>query len=247
MTAMKEGIKHDLRKDPRDLEREADTARADLERTLEALEERLAPGALAEQVIRAVRQNGSEFGSNLAAQVRTNPLPTLLASAGLTWLMAASKGAPAQGRVGDGEARLSDRESAAAKSARHAAHRVSDGAHDTADAMRAAGTKVADSTRSGAQNLHQRWSYMNQEHPLVIGALAVAVGAAMAAWMPRTETEDEWLGDASDDVKARAGDELEKRVEEAGESAAGTADSVRQPARSREQVPAGEHKSPPAW
>ena len=216
MSSIQDGIKHDLHKDPRELEREADMARSQLERTLEALEERLSPGAIVDQVMRVVRQNGGEFGSNLAAQVRNNPLPTLLVSAGLTWLMASSKSAP-EPRMNGGPS-VGERASSVAGSAKHAAGRLSDqargtvagvrdSASDAAEAVRDAGSRLAHSTRSGAHELRDGWSYMNREHPLVLGALAVAAGAAMAAWLPPTETEDEWLGEASDDAKGRASDE----------------------------------------
>ncbi len=39
-----------------------------------------------------------------------------------------------------------------------------------------------------------------EEQPLVAGALALAVGAAIAAALPRTQQEDEWVGDYSDNL-----------------------------------------------
>jgi hypothetical protein len=39
-----------------------------------------------------------------------------------------------------------------------------------------------------------------EEQPLVAGALAVAVGAALAGALPRTHREDEWLGAKRDDM-----------------------------------------------
>lgn len=39
-----------------------------------------------------------------------------------------------------------------------------------------------------------------EEHPLVMGALALAVGAAIAGALPRTRTEDEYFGHYSDDL-----------------------------------------------
>lgn len=181
MTAVKENTKHDPHKDLRELEREADSARTDLEHTLEALEQRLSPGAMADQLMRAVRRNGGEFGSNLAAQVQNNPLPTVLMSAGLIWLMASSKRAPQRRFDGGGGPSLGDRAASAAGSVKQAAHRAGDGARDaaagvrgTAGAVRHAGSNLAASARTGAHDLRDGWSYMNQEHPLVLGALAVA-------------------------------------------------------------------------
>ncbi len=39
-----------------------------------------------------------------------------------------------------------------------------------------------------------------EEQPLVAGALALAVGAAIAAALPRTRQEDEWIGEHSDNL-----------------------------------------------
>lgn len=50
----------------------------------------------------------------------------------------------------------------------------------------------------------------------------------MAAWMPATEREDEWIGEASDDAKSRVGDEATRLAGKAREAAADAADHVRQ-------------------
>ncbi|MGZ9809308.1 DUF3619 family protein [Pseudoroseicyclus sp. H15] len=43
-----------------------------------------------------------------------------------------------------------------------------------------------------------------EEQPLVAGALAVAVGAAIAGALPRSRKEDEWFGDTSDHLRDEA-------------------------------------------
>jgi ElaB/YqjD/DUF883 family membrane-anchored ribosome-binding protein len=45
---------------------------------------------------------------------------------------------------------------------------------------------------------------MFEEHPLIAGALAVAVGAAIGAALPRSRTEDQYLGEHSDNLMAEA-------------------------------------------
>jgi hypothetical protein len=53
-----------------------------------------------------------------------------------------------------------------------------------------------------------------REQPLVLAGIGLAVGAAMGAWLPRTQTEDQLMGDVSDEVKEQtkefAGEQLEK-------------------------------------
>ncbi len=77
----------DDRKSPERLEQEADQARARLERTVGALSDRLSPGELLDQGMRMLRENGGEFGRNLANQVKQNPMPLVLTAIGLSWLM----------------------------------------------------------------------------------------------------------------------------------------------------------------
>jgi hypothetical protein len=95
-------FRDDMHKDPNELEREADRARASIETTLEALERRLSPGELLDQMLHVVKDNGGMFGRNLATQVRNNPLPVLLTGIGMTWLIAASDRPPRRAEPGFG-------------------------------------------------------------------------------------------------------------------------------------------------
>ncbi len=69
-----------------ELEREVRESRADLERTLDAIQDRLAPGQLVDQVARYLRENGAEFAHNLGDTVKRNPVPAVLVGAGLAWM-----------------------------------------------------------------------------------------------------------------------------------------------------------------
>lgn len=66
-------------------------------------------------------------------------------------------------------------------------------AHDARDAAKQA---LAKSTRA--------MSNMFEDHPLVVGALAVAAGAAVGGMLPRTRIEDDALGANSDRLFAEA-------------------------------------------
>jgi hypothetical protein len=56
---------------------------------------------------------------------------------------------------------------------------------DAARVLRNSGDKAAD---------------FYEDHPLVVGAFAFAIGAAVAGALPRTRTEDEYLGSRSDEL-----------------------------------------------
>lgn len=242
-------FREDLRKDPKDLAHEADFARAELEHTFEALERRLSPGEIMDQMLDLVRRNGGEFGTNLMTQVRNNPMPTLLAGAGLTWLMTSSAHPPE--REAGGTGRLADHASAAASATRGAgrqardamhgaaeaarsaagaaqstAHSASAAAHGAADTVRSAGSGLARASRTGAENMRETYLYMSREQPLVLGALAVAAGAAIGALLPPTQAEEELMGDASEDVKDRLMAEGERRAGDVQAAAADMAEAA---------------------
>jgi hypothetical protein len=244
-------LKRDVRKDPAELEREADMARDAVEDTLFELEQRFSPSELFDRFTDVVKHNGGDFGANLLTQVRNNPVPTIMAGVGLAWLMASSKQPPAARQQHDAHG-LADRFSAAmgsgrgaAESARDKAHSAAESARNTASAAadvaknaaeaatnaasRAAATarRTSDSLRrasvTGAQSVAECYSYLSREQPLVLGAIAIAAGAAIGAFLPSTRTEDEWIGETSDaaksQLKAKAKEQLDDLQEAGGEAA----------------------------
>ena len=58
-----------------------------------------------------------------------------------------------------------------------------------------------------------------KDQPLVGGALAFALGAAIGAALPHTQTEDEALGETSDRLKDTVSAEVSKTVDKVGEAA----------------------------
>ena len=75
-------------KSPEEVQREVRQSRAEVEQTLDAIQDRLSPGQLFEQAVDYMRSsNGNEFVRNLGARVRDNPLPLVLVGTGLVWLM----------------------------------------------------------------------------------------------------------------------------------------------------------------
>ena len=255
MSAAMDNLREDAHKAPEQLEREADSARDAVEGTLSELEHRLSPGQLVDRLMGMVKGHGSEFGNNLLAQVRNNPLPTLVTGIGVAWLIAASKQPPPRAaarpgnRVADGLGppgwslgRARDAAVSAADSAAGAASDAMDATtsavHDTADAAagfvrRAADAtrdtagKVKEASRTGAQSLTDGYAYLSREQPLVLCAIAVAAGAAVGALLPSTSTEDSWLGETSDAAMDRVKAAAESTVGGLREAAAATVDSAK--------------------
>jgi hypothetical protein len=73
----------------------------------------------------------------------------------------------------------------------------------------------------------RRLDEMIQDHPLVMGALALAVGAAIGGALPRTRTEDEYLGEYSDHAKETARTTAEREYEKGRRVAGAVAEEAR--------------------
>lgn len=198
MTTAKEQFKSDLQKDPSDLEREADGARKDLEGTVEKLMHQLSPRELINRGVEMVRNTGDvDFVRNLVNRVESNPIPTVLAGVGLIWLATASSSSKTSSHD-------------VARRTREAGHKVAEGATDAMHRVQDGGRHTAESARNGLRSARDGYNQLLTEQPLLIGALAMAAGAALGTLLPKTSTEDRVMGDWSD----KGSDAIKEKAEE---------------------------------
>lgn len=101
---------------------------------------------------------------------------------------------------------------------------------------------------SQARNAGESLWEVIDAHPLAVGLVGVALGAAIGASLPATETEDEWMGAYRDRLAEQAWTEgegyLERATEVAREAAMAGVDAARDKAR-EEMDPATLPPSPP--
>jgi hypothetical protein len=72
----------------KEIEREVEATRANVENTVQALRERLSVGEIVDETTRYLRENcGAEVMTRFGEQLRANPLPLALVGVGLAWLM----------------------------------------------------------------------------------------------------------------------------------------------------------------
>ncbi len=72
-----------------DIQREIDTDRQRIGSRIDAIQERMSPGQLIDEVMAYAKgSGGGEYVSNLGQAVKTNPIPVALVGVGLAWLMA---------------------------------------------------------------------------------------------------------------------------------------------------------------
>lgn len=104
--------------------------------------------------------------------------------------------------------------------------------HTWRDMTRSAG-KAGDAVANAGQSAAETGAQLNtavlkhfKDQPLVGGALAFAVGAAIGAALPHTRSEDELLGAAADDVKSRLSDGAVKTMDKVENVAADVYDKA---------------------
>ncbi len=202
-------------KSPERLERDVDQARARLGRTASELSDRLSPGELMDQALGMAREHGGEFGRNLGSQVKNNPLPMILTSVGISWMMMTS-----------GKSNVSHNPGSYDTSSGKDGHSFKNGLGDalsmSKDKASAMGDRVHDASanlKESAQSARESLVKFYRDQPLLAGSLGIAIGAALGALVPPTEMEDDMLGEARDNSVDAAKSQAARKYDEIRESA----------------------------
>jgi hypothetical protein len=208
---------------PAEIENEIRHTRVELSLTLDALEYQLAPRQLLERgvdmITHSLKSNKTVF-FDVGEVVRANRMPLAVVGAGIAWLIAANLGfdGAVQGFATSGEMGSSGakppgtdrngiwvhRATGAARSVREAADTVLERAGAYADYAKPATEPVRRAGRSLRVAVEQR--------PFLVALAGLLCGAAVAAFLPSTRREREWVGEARGEVW--------KKAEEIGQEAA---------------------------
>ncbi|WP_386082393.1 DUF3618 domain-containing protein [Vreelandella sp. F11] len=259
---------HDKQRNAEEIEKDINQSRERLDSTLNEIEERFSPQQLLNTSYDYLRHGGAnEFVANLGTTIKQNPLPFLVTTAGLGWMMLSQRqphqgqhryghsgtyGAPgipvhegthpnaamhaqSTGDTGgtehtsNGQGRMSEMTHKAKDSAHHLGQKAKQTAQQWGDKAHHMGDNMRDSTshlQHGAHdNLHDmgqrarraesQASDFIQEHPLVVGALGFALGAALGGIFPATKKEDEYMGEYRDRVLHKAADTGQAQADKA--------------------------------
>ena len=238
-----------------DIEAEIMRVRRDMEETLSAIEQRLNTDHLMEQALAYVRQSGArEFVSNLGTSVKQNPLSVTLVGIGLAWLMLSGRRAPVpserelygyeagsespglQERAGEALSRMSETATAAKERVSATMRTTGRKWSDTGSSVRERARQAMETTRRQTHRARQGFDYMLHEQPLALGAIGLAIGAALAAAMPRTRQEDEWMGDARERLAEQVAETGKEQVHKAREAVSAAGERGAQEASSPQQA-----------
>lgn len=106
-------------------------------------------------------------------------------------------------------------------------------------------TQVSDAASAGslqarrtAKQVKSKAQSLIHEQPLLFAAVGIAVGALLAATLPKTETEDELMGEASDAVKGAVGDIASEQYQAAKDAAGRVVEQAKDVAAQQGLTPA---------
>ena len=242
-----------MNKSAADVEREVEASRNDLDRTVEALKDKMTPGQLFDEASRAMGGAGQHVLSKFVGQVKENPMPLAVMGLGLAWLMSGagkSRGSAGDGyaeprsfAIGGGDASaasgLSDKVHAVGDKVSDKVHAVGDKASGmiagAKDKLSSAASKVGGTATSAVGKMgdygkqaQRSFGRMLESEPLLIGAAGLLVGAAVGAALPRTDLEDRTVGPMRDKLLEKGKDLAQDGLQQAEDVAQAAYGSVKE-------------------
>jgi hypothetical protein len=205
-----------------------------------------------------VSEKGSDFIQDLGDAVRKNPLSAALIGMGVLWLFAGNRPLVRVGefarssgldRIPDAAGNAYDAARSTLRSgtdavsdrATSASGFVKDGLADTVDSATRYGREYADTASeyfaampgSAAEivdSVRSNLTDVFRAQPLALGAIGIAIGAGIAAAFPGTEMEANYLGETSDNVRAKAAQFAAEQTERVKSVAGNVVEAVKEEA-----------------
>jgi hypothetical protein len=205
-----------------------------------------------------VSKNGSDFIQDLGDAVRKNPLSAALIGMGVLWLFAGGRPLDrvsdfARGtgldRIPEGAANafnaarstLQSGTDAVGERVSSAKDVVKEGVVDALDSATGYGREYADTASeyvtsipgSGPKifdTVRSNLTDLFKAQPLALGAIGIAIGAGIAAALPGTAVEADYLGETSDTVRAKAAQFAAVQTDRATTVAGNVVDAVKEEA-----------------
>ncbi|GAB4230477.1 MAG: hypothetical protein Tsb0032_36910 [Kiloniellaceae bacterium] len=213
------------------IEAEIRSTRKSIGDNLDRIQQKLSPGDVIDNVVDYARTNGGAVAGSVSRTVRENPVPVAMIGAGILWLALSSRNRHADAEETDGET-LSARAGAAAQKVRGKAGEVGEEVRHKAGAL-------SRKARSQAVRAKDSGGRFVKDHPLLVGAAGLALGAAAAAALPRTRREDRSFGEHSDRLKQAVRTAAEEKGREVQSAAAAAIKKAKQEAAKKTSTASG--------
>jgi ElaB/YqjD/DUF883 family membrane-anchored ribosome-binding protein len=173
------------------------TTRRNIDDKIERIQQRLSPGDVVDNVIDFAKTNGGALAGSVGRTVRDNPVPIAMIGAGIVWL-ALSTRSRYQAEAADEADTVDDNDNDSDT------HTLRDRATALRDDVRDRAGKIGRQARIQALRAKKSSGRFVKDHPILVGAAGIALGAAVAASLPRSEREDRAFGEHSDRAKEAA-------------------------------------------
>ena len=215
---------------PEEIREEIEQTRLEMSETIDALQERLNPDHVKEQAIGAVRaatigraeealggagQSVKGTSSRMIDSVKQNPIPAAMIGIGVGWLIMRSRSSAGSAQASpQGQQRLGDVTSAGKEQAAQTVGQVQQQASQAVSQAQQRAEQTASQLQDTAGRVSQRtrgqFNQLQQENPLALGGVALALGLAVGLAVPGTQKEQQVMGEARDKLV----DQARSRVEE---------------------------------
>jgi hypothetical protein len=233
----------------REIRSEIEQTREDLSETVNAIQDRLQPSALASNAVDSVKDAARERFRDIAdtetvQYVRANPMPTAMIGiglAGLAWLAFGRETPDTRSRDWDGRRDWRVRPGYELERDRYLPGDQMD--HELSGrrrgAVRQESRDLVQQTRQTARRAQSALRRTWDESPFLIGAAAAVVGALVAASMPATESENRLMGQTRDNLVEGVQQAVKDKVEAVENAATNAVSQVQQAVglKSSEQSP----------
>ena len=187
-------------------------------------------------------ESGSSFVQDLRDAAARNPISAALIGMGVLWMLTGAKSPAGAGNVfrSAGLDRIPEAFDNVRSGLKESAGSVRDVAASTLDDVRERGYgrgtlepgAVFDTARDGLSELFRA-------QPLALGAVGLAIGAGIAAALPKTDVEDAYLGEVSQTVKKQAPKIAGQQVDKATALASDVVEAASAEARKQGLTPDG--------
>jgi hypothetical protein len=196
-------------------------------------------------------ESTSSFFGELREAAARNPVSAALIGMGVVWMLTGAKSPAGAGDVlrNAGLDRIPETLDDVRSGLKEKAGSVADAAVSTLDAARERGASAIDNvvdygrvmTEPGAvfETARDGLTELFRAQPLALGAIGLAIGAGIAAALPKTDVEDAYLGEASQTVKTQAAEIAGQQVEKATALASDVVEAVSAEARKQGLTPDG--------
>jgi hypothetical protein len=196
-------------------------------------------------------ESGSSFVQDLRDAATRNPISAALIGMGVLWMLTGAKSPTGAGSAfrTAGFDRIPEALDNVRSGLKESAGSVRDVAASTLDDVRERGASTLDNVADYGRGMlepgavfdaaRDGLSELFRAQPLALGAIGLAIGAGIAAALPKTDVEDTYLGEVSQTVKKQAAEIAGQQVNKATALASDVVEAASAEARKQGLTPDG--------